>query len=804
MVNEMLTLRPFKLAVICGGPSQERGISLNSARSVMDHLKGPNLEIVPLYVDCRKEFYQISPAQLYSNTPADFDFKLDQTAIRLNHSSLERFLKNVDLVFPLIHGAFGEDGDLQALLETFQVPFVGHDHACCKWMFRKHQAAETLRQNGFATLPQLLLSDRHDNLLSAIEHFFRYHDLQRAIVKPTVGGSSIGVYSVTSPQEAYNRVQDIFSSGLDRHALLEPFCEGSEFTVVVFENEEGEPVAFIPTEVELNYENNQIFDYRKKYLPTNQATYHTPPRFSQALVEEIRLQAEKIFKLFGMRDFVRLDGWILLDGSLYFTDINPISGLEQNSFLFRQASILGMTHREALEYILKRACKRYGLKFPSAEIKVSNHSKLPVYVLFGSGNAERQVSLMSGTNVWLKLLQSDLHTPTPFLFDFQGNIWELPYSYTLNHTVEEIYINCCAALEENITWKNLIEKICRKLGIEIPSYRRPQNMSLTDFLNRAQKQNAFVFIAMHGGDGENGTLQSHLEKYQIPFNGSNSKPSALCMDKYLTGQVIEGLNDPDLLAIPKKCQDLSLLVSFERIDFEIFWQDLNNELGSRRLIVKPRNDGCSAGIVLLQSAHDLERYCRFLYDKIAYIPPFSFANQTTPIEMPSSWTGDFLFEPYIEADRIVIQENKLTYSPKEGWIELTVGVLEEKGIYHAMNPSITVAEGAILSLEEKFQGGTGVNLTPPPTEILSSSATEKIKRLVEKAARALGIQNYARLDIFFNRFSEKMILIEANSLPGLTPSTVIYHQGLSEEPSLTPLSFLDKIISSKINSSACK
>ena len=101
-----------------------------------------------------------------------------------------------------------------------------------------------------------------------------------------------------------------------------------------------------------------------------------------------------------------------------------------------------------------------------------------------------------------------------------------------------------------------------------------------------------------------------------------------------------------------------------------------------------------------------------------------------------------------------------------------------------MNPSITIAEGAILSLEEKFQGGTGINLTPPPEEILSSSATGKIKRLVEKAAQALGIQNYARLDVFFNRLTEKMILIEANTLPGLTPSTVIYHQGLAEEPRL--------------------
>ncbi len=799
--EDIMQVSRFKLAVICGGPSQERGISLNSARSVMDHLQGTQIEIIPVYVDYQKQFYRISHAQLYSNTPADFDFKLSQTAAWLDPSALEQLLKSVDLVFPVIHGAFGEDGDIQALLELYHVPFVGHSSACCQWMFRKHQAAETLRHHGFSTLSQAVFSNQTKDLQSLIEDFFRQHALQRAIVKPAIGGSSIGVYSVTTPQEAFAKVQEIFTRGLDCNALLEPFCMGKEFTIVVFENWQGEPVALIPTEVDLSYECNEIFDYRKKYLPTNQAAYHTPPRFDPFTTHEIRKQAEQIFKLFGMRDFVRLDGWVVKEKSLYFTDINPVSGLEQNSFLFRQASLLGMTHQQALEYILKRTCQRYGLTFPVEEKKETHQSKLPVYVLFGSHNAERQVSLMSGTNVWLKLLQSHYHAPIPFLFDPQGGIWELPYSFTLNHTVEEIYANCLSAQEEKENWHNLIDAIRLKLGIQSKPHSQPIQMPLNQFMDRARKNNAFVFIALHGGEGENGTLQRHLESYQIPFNGSDSKVSALCMDKYLTGQTIQRLADSEIFTIPKKSVCLAQFEGCSITDFESLWQQWCQELASQRLIVKPRCDGCSAGIVLLQSAEDLERYCHFLYQKAAFIPPFAFANQFGTIEMPSSLTGEYLLEPYIETDGIVIEQSELNFIPKEGWIELTVGILEQRGIYHALNPSITVAEGAILSLEEKFQGGTGINLTPPPTEILSSSATQKIKLLVEKAAQALKIQNYARLDIFFNRLTEKMILIEANTLPALTPSTVIYHQGLAEEPSLPPLVLLDKIISSKLNSS---
>jgi D-alanine-D-alanine ligase-like ATP-grasp enzyme len=351
-------------------------------------------------------------------------------------------------------------------------------------------------------------------------------------------------------------------------------------------------------------------------------------------------------------------------------------------------------------------------------------------------------------------------------------------------------------------WSSLIQKISDHLGkAKKENDRQTSRSHLMQFLARAREEKAFVFIAMHGGEGENGTLQRHLEAYQIPYNGSGSEASALCMDKYLTGQAIQRLSEPDLISVPKKSIYLSQYEGSSKNEFEQFWKSWSEELCSHKLIIKPRSDGCSAGIVLLESGGDLERYCRFYLEKTHFIPPFTFSHQASPIEMPTFSNGEFLLEPYIETDLVVIQHDRLEVIPKEGWLELTVGVLEENGVYHALNPSITIAEGAILSLEEKFQGGTGINLTPPPEEILSSAATAKIKRLVEKAAKGLKIQNYARLDIFFNRFTEKMVLIEANTLPGLTPSTVIYHQGLAEERSLTPLALLDRIISSKLKCS---
>src|SRR5579883_852394 len=110
---------------MCGGPSAERGISLNSARSLLDHLSGDGIEIVPVYVDPELRFHRLSPAQLYSNTPSDFDFKLHSAAAPLDEAGLIALLRGADLVFPCIHGAYGEDGTLQGFLEAHGIPFVG-------------------------------------------------------------------------------------------------------------------------------------------------------------------------------------------------------------------------------------------------------------------------------------------------------------------------------------------------------------------------------------------------------------------------------------------------------------------------------------------------------------------------------------------------------------------------------------------------------------------------------------------------------------------------------------------------------
>ena len=789
----------MKIALICGGPSQERGISLNSARSVMDHLEDENVKIIPYYYNLKKKPYLISKAQLYSNTPSDFDFKLQRTAKPLSVSDFINQLKKTDLVFPVVHGNFGEGGELQELLEKNKIFFIGSGSNACRKSFNKFKANQFIKRKGFFTYPSVLLkeSDSFSLLKEKVYKFFKNQGLKKIVVKPANGGSSIGVFVVFGASEALSKVSFIFSSKLDKEVVLEPFIEGKEFTCIILENKKGEPVALPSTEIETSYEDLGIFDYRKKYLPTQRVKHHCPPRFNKKIIEKIQVQAEQLFSLFKMNDFARFDGWLDNSNNIWFSDFNPVSGMEQNSFLFQQTSRIGLSHRDLFRYILKSALSRYGIfkKTNSFAIKKDFFRK-PVNVIFGGSTSERQVSLMSGTNAWLKLRRSSKYDPKPFLLDLNYNVWQLPYALTLNHTVEEILENCRKFKKVEERLSVIKKRIVKKLDVKEEAtefFKKPKKMSLSAFV----KNSEFVFIGLHGGIGENGEFQKELDRVKVKYNGSDEKTSKLCMDKWRTAKAVEKIGDPKISPVPKKMIKTDFLLNQDKEKIKSLWKNITKKFESNCLVVKPRDDGCSSGIVCLNSANDLIKYLNFLKDGLAFIPANSFLGQYDIVEMPLERPKEFLLEKFIETDNVWVEGSNLKYKKNSGWIEVTAGVLEENKKLSVFNPSLTLSQGKILTVEEKFQGGTGINITPPPFNILSKSALLKSKKFLKKAAEILKIKGYARLDAFVNTSNGSIMLIEVNSLPALTPSTVLYQQALAQNPPVYPVKLLEKIIKNK-------
>ena len=780
----------MKIALLTGGPSFERGISLNSARSVLDHLSSDNVEIFPIYFDQKKKAYKISHAELYSNNPSDFDFKLAQNSSPLSQKSLIKFLKSMDIVFSAIHGSFGEDGQIQTFLEKNNIPFIGSGSGACKMAFDKYRAGEILKEKGFFTLPSSLLKIYSNDNAKIVREFFKKHKVKRAIVKPATGGSSIGVFSVNTEAEAIEKANIIFSKRIDTRVVLEPFALGKEFTVIILQNKLGMPVALMPSEIEMAYHEGRIFDFRKKYLPTNQVKYHCPARFESGIIEKIQTEAKQLFSLFKMNDLARFDGWLLENGEIWFSDFNPVSGMEQNSFLFQQASRLGMSHSDLLNYVLKNSCNRQKIKFKES-FEIEKTKKKEISVIFGGKTSERQVSLMSGTNIWLKLRKSKIYKPKPYLLDLENNVWELPYTFILNHTVEEIIENAKNAQNSQKNVENMVEKIKMELLLKdneaTEPFFMPKKVSLDEFL----KKSKFVFLGLHGGDGENGNFQKRLRENKIKFNGSGKKTSRLCMDKFQTGEFIRNVNIKDISVATQK------VLSLKSIDIDKahdLWLYLQSALDTKTIIVKPKDDGCSTGVAHLYTELDLKNYLKYLIENENAISAGVLTNQKSIIELPSLPIKEILFERFIRTDLLNLKGNKLKYIRKDGWVEVTIGILEINKKLHAFNPSLTIAEGEVLSIEEKFQGGTGVNITPPPTDIIKPKIVLKTKALAEELATKIGIQGYARIDAFMNVTTGALMIIEVNTLPGLTPSTVLYHQALAENPQIFPLQLLEKII----------
>ncbi len=790
----------IKLALLCGGPSREKDISLNSVRSVYDHLRCmPGVGLSVFFLGQDMKCYPINEKFLYSNTTSDFEFMLSGND-GLPLDALISALKRHDLVFPVMHGRFGEDGGVQRLLEANGIPFVASGSAACERMYSKKNAEEKiLRPLGLRSVPKLFLSDpgAADSL---IRDFMQKNNLSEVVIKPSEGGSSIGVSVARSPEDAVSTALE----SLKKYGplVVEQLCRGREFTVIILEAN-GRTAALMPTEVELLDRNGEplageVFDKRKKYLSTTETRYYCPARFGEDKIAEIRSTAVRLFKEVGARDFLRIDGWLLEDGSVYFSDFNPISGMEQNSFIFQQAAAVGLRHKDLLAVILKNACERNGIKFDIP--RDDKLGKKPVNVIFGGITSERQVSLMSGTNVWLKLLNSKKYCPVPYILFSEGGgftVYEVPYAAALKHTTEEIYDYIKNRPDGYVAYtKRLKEEILTELGL---SGRFPagepsaEGMSLEGFIDMCKKQGADVFLGLHGGFGENGGFQRLLEAAGLNFNGSGSLAAELCMDKFRTGERITSLSLPGVRTCKKilmEPEEVAEILS----DPDPKWRGITGLLGSGSVVVKPNGDGCSTGIVILRSSEDLRRYFALFSERRPYIPENTFADQPEKIQLPAK-LSEMLFEEYIRTETLLISKDGVSVSGGGAWVEMTVGVLEKKGAYHSFFPSVTVADNAVLSLEEKFQGGTGINITPPPENVIKKPLLEKIMRSMEAVAKGCGVKDYCRIDIFANNETGEIIVIELNTLPGLSPSTVLFQQGAKETPPLYPTELLETILS---------
>ena len=322
----MNTARRLKVAILTGGDVAERVISLQSARTVADHLDPERYDT--RIIDLRGgAFYdQATGLPLDKN-----DFSLPLEGVR----------HTFDLVFLMLHGHPAEDGAIHGYFELVGVPVTGCDHLCSALTFNKQACKAFLAPWQIPMAQGRLL--RYDER-PPDEELLRLG--LPLFVKPNKNGSSFGVSKVTRADALDEAIELAFR--YDDEVLVEQFIPGQEYSCGVVRRD-GEVVVLPVTEIRPHTE---FFDYQAKY--ESKSDEITPAPLPAALTEQIQALSRKCYEVLGCRGIVRFD-FILSDGAFYFLEANTIPGMSPRSIVPQQARAHGWSLNELFEAVIREA-----------------------------------------------------------------------------------------------------------------------------------------------------------------------------------------------------------------------------------------------------------------------------------------------------------------------------------------------------------------------------------------------------------------------------------------------------------------
>ena len=574
--------------------------------------------------------------------------------------------------------------------------------------------------------------------------------------------------------------------------LLEEFIYGREFSCIVIQDEKGLPIALPPTEI---IKGNEVFDYRSKYMP-GLSRKITPINIKSNLIKKIRKECERLFIELQFNVYARIDGFIGKNGKVFLNDPNTTSGMLPSSFFFHQAAEIGLNPSQFLTYIIRTSIQQriIGMKnnqfntllgsldFLIKKDRERASNKVKVAVILGGYSSERHISVESGRNIYEKLSSSDKYEPIPIFLsgsDTKHILYQIPINILLKDNAEDIFEKIIAFKVHPIVMK--IKKECADITKKYSTLLTPpKKLSYQDLGKIAD----VVFIALHGRPGEDGAIQTQLEKVGLPYNGSGTDSMKITIDKYITNEILKnnGFSIAEHFLITKE-------------DWNERKKDVLNKLSDKfkiHFIAKPVDDGCSSAVRRIKSIKELDAYAKLI-----------FRQPNEDLDEKSSMIMKLKRNEEFPNKNVFLVEELITKNGAKHFLEITGGMLTHSNAngeikYESFEPSETLAGGEVLSVEEKFLAGQGQNITPArfsnkPVE--QKEISSLVKKVLSKAAGILNIRGYCRIDSFVRIYNNKrieVIIIEPNSLPGMTPATCIFHQAAMNN--YTPYQFIDKII----------
>jgi D-alanine-D-alanine ligase len=323
-----------RIAVLSGGRSSEHEISLASARSVAAALAARGADVVSIAIDRDGAFALGSGGE--STTRSEL-------AVRLPDNSVAAALGSVDVVFPVLHGPFGEDGTMQGMLELAGVPYVGSGVTASALAMDKDLFKSVLRDNGIPVTRNITLR-AGDAATSPFDY--------PVFVKPARLGSSVGISKAHDDAELEAAVALAFEH--DEKVLVEQFVEGIEIEVGVLGNRD--PFASVVGEIAVT--SNEWYDYEAKY-DEGQMELIVPARISPQQAERAQELAVHAFKATECEGMARVDMFVRADGLVLVNELNTIPGFTQTSVYAALFEASGIGYGDLLERLVDLALERH-------------------------------------------------------------------------------------------------------------------------------------------------------------------------------------------------------------------------------------------------------------------------------------------------------------------------------------------------------------------------------------------------------------------------------------------------------------
>ena len=349
------------LAIIFGGRSVEHEISLISAQNILEAIDRNKFTVILIGIDIENRFWLLNPKQPFLNPESPETIKLN-----LKKGKLVVFLPGqskvlmgvedksikltVDIVFPVLHGAFGEDGTIQGLLKISDIPVVGSDVLGSAIGLDKDVSKRLLKEAGIP-VAKFLTFESEKQVLADWHEIISKLDLP-LFVKPVNTGSSVGINKVQNEPEFEKAVAEAFR--YDKKIIIEQAIKGREIECSILGN--GQPIVSLPGEI---IPKDEFYSYRAKYLDKNGAVLKAPIKLPNKITETIQELSLKAYKVLNSEGMARVDGFLTEYGRYYINEINTIPGFTNISMYPKLWEVSGLTYKKLVDRLIQLAMERF-------------------------------------------------------------------------------------------------------------------------------------------------------------------------------------------------------------------------------------------------------------------------------------------------------------------------------------------------------------------------------------------------------------------------------------------------------------